>query len=1168
MVIDPQIRRGIDKVQLKIAQGNQVRTIEGEKDKQGHWALLATPLDRKIHDLQIPVVVIHSGGALKGVIGNDEITIGDTPIQLRNVRQLDFGKPTKILLADSKTIQGKLEGLSELVIATPNGISIIDRENLISLEVDRDWKGPSRVEYELRVQRGTKVDSINGVFHLGAELAIQPATDANSEPNESTDAEIIQFLSPVKEMFSGGSGRYLVILCHGEQRLFVFDVKINRIIGIIRFKSDVESVRFSASRDHLFLLSDPDRIERRNIHTLAVEHRLDVNTLGLTPGDRPISNIVIGAASYGPLLIKRDGGVARLFDPLTFEKLSFDLGSLSKCKYIFSSAIGESFTGMRRGVSPSGVFVAQREGDNYKSYYGHDSAGMVYANFDGSVLLTSSGRKYSAKAKLLSSSSVSDMKPVPSLIPGYYVSINHSFSSNPPKAHVIDTHTHKKLFVLPAMPERKYRKLARFQPAPHHAQVHVSTHYHRVINLNREGNRLYIRDFDFEEALKSSAKPYFFVKPLETRMAIAGQRFSVNLSGVSSQPPVRFELLNPRDGITLSPKGALTWHVPKDFAPRDIVVAIRLKDQGGKQQLFRIRIHVYRPDEVKLKRLANTAPPGSIKVPPVEKRKTIKLPGKIAATTLAANGELLVLHLPDPGMLVFFSFKERRIVKQVGTDSETALLAGGETNLIMVYPKRHLMERWNLKTFQRDIRTTVPVVGVVGRIAMGYGSQGPLFVGTEYGIHALSPESVREHEWPWTLKPRVRFDARDAPLVISSDGKRAVAGDYHLYVHNNWIDVVKPGKSGALQFFPPMELSISDIRGRSYLSAPWGKPIPETTPSHRYRAYIIPASHPGFNLRVRYEGSQYGANTPTISVHGASNQELIHKLPPQDVMSLQMSERTLGLLQQERYHYHPDLNLLVLIPSRNESLELLHFDLNEALKKRDDYLFVASVPRTEVKEGERFRYQIEAKGRLAPLQYTLVSKPEGMTVSKTGQLQWDVPKNLDKKATGVIVEVRDNQGRSVFHSFTLAVLDPAKPQRSIPTKKELVLWTAKSMEGRQVVITLYDGAKKVSQQLDYLFSRKGPNYKPKRIELPRMYFDRVRIEVRSSTRGSTGLTEIQIIDPKGTNIAKGAATTGTPEANLKTLTDGDVNSSDSRKRWVVPKGKSDCWIELKLGDVK
>jgi hypothetical protein len=114
--------------------------------------------------------------------------------------------------------------------------------------------------------------------------------------------------------------------------------------------------------------------------------------------------------------------------------------------------------------------------------------------------------------------------------------------------------------------------------------------------------------------------------------------------------------------------------------------------------------------------------------------------------------------------------------------------------------------------------------------------------------------------------------------------------------------------------------------------------------------------------------------------------------------------------------------VLVTIPGTNDRLVLQRFDLEEALDKLGvDYLFVTSTPPTHVKSGSRFEYTVAVKSKKGGVTYRLDSGPDGMSVSPTGVITWNVPADMASGSVSVILSVKDATAQERFHSFPLKI---------------------------------------------------------------------------------------------------------------------------------------------------
>lgn len=86
-------------------------------------------------------------------------------------------------------------------------------------------------------------------------------------------------------------------------------------------------------------------------------------------------------------------------------------------------------------------------------------------------------------------------------------------------------------------------------------------------------------------------------------------------------------------------------------------------------------------------------------------------------------------------------------------------------------------------------------------------------------------------------------------------------------------------------------------------------------------------------------------------------------------------------------------------------------------------LQITSNPPQAIGEDRRYVYQVEAT---APdpksLVYSLITAPTGMTISKTGRVEWQMPEpKLGSHAYEVVIRVADATGGEVFQNFEINV---------------------------------------------------------------------------------------------------------------------------------------------------
>jgi V8-like Glu-specific endopeptidase len=416
----------------------------------------------------------------------------------------------------------------------------------------------------------------------------------------------------------------------------------------------------------------------------------------------------------------------------------------------------------------------------------------------------------------------------------------------------------------------------------------------------------------------------------------------------------------------------------------------------------------------------------------LEAEKVVRpLPSTIGDLAVGGGGRFLVLHLPRVRKLAVFDVSAARVVKYIPLEEEGALCAAGQDKLVVVLPRKSVIQRWSLATLERERSQPLPVREQAVTMAMGSASQGPLLVGTASGIHFLDLQSLRpsdvhmpDHR-PGGVGERTRIRA-------SADGKvfglwRADSVPqgmevytligHHLQTHYEHQSAghVAPGPDGKVIF----------TRRGLYTSAL--KPRKEDNDGGA--AYCVPAAQGPLYLSLT-------AGRPgKCALHMVGTSSPLVQLSDVEVPEGLLDDGSEALGSDRRFQLIPAAKVLVTIPASNDRLVLHRFDLVEALKKADiDYLLVMSTPPTVAKKGETLRYQLEVLSRKGGVSYRVDSGHKGMEITSGGLLQWAVPAKTEETEVSIILVVGDSAGQEVFHTFTLAPVD-SSPAAKPPGEK-------------------------------------------------------------------------------------------------------------------------------------
>jgi hypothetical protein len=427
------------------------------------------------------------------------------------------------------------------------------------------------------------------------------------------------------------------------------------------------------------------------------------------------------------------------------------------------------------------------------------------------------------------------------------------------------------------------------------------------------------------------------------------------------------------------------------------------------------------------------APAGPVELKPTRlatSREEKPLPGTVSDLAVGGGGRYLILHLGKLRKLAIFDIQELQ-THYIPAASDTLYFTAGRDKLVIVLPDQNIIQRWDLQTRTREVATTLPFTDTVRGVLMGSASEGPVLVGGK-STHFLDLR---------TLRP---VDIKGAGALQFGDGS---------FTRRIWVSADGTVFGSTYRGLSPSGLNICVLQGnecKNYsqhispghiLPGPNGKVI--YTSGGRYTPQArkldgdkqslpcYPSLHPNYYFSIRF-GDRLSGGFPSsrqkkavMSVHLAGDSRPLLTLPevelpvPRDRFG---GWGSLGL--DKRIHLIPQAKVLVIIPLTDDRIVLHRFDVEEALEKAGiDYLLVSSTPPGRAYKGKPFAYQVKVKSKKGGVKYTLASGPEGMKVTSTGLLSWQVPADLAGSKVNVILSISDKTGQEIFHTFDLAIAE-------------------------------------------------------------------------------------------------------------------------------------------------
>jgi hypothetical protein len=425
----------------------------------------------------------------------------------------------------------------------------------------------------------------------------------------------------------------------------------------------------------------------------------------------------------------------------------------------------------------------------------------------------------------------------------------------------------------------------------------------------------------------------------------------------------------------------------------------------------------------------------SLPSPPEDSKVVRPLPGAVAGVAVGGGGRFLVLHLPQLRQLAIFDATEARVVKYLPLPEDSILFAAGLDRLFVVLPGSNVIQRWNLKTFEREVAAPLPVAGKITAACLGSASPGPLLLAVEGG-----PAAGCVFLDTTTLKP--------IPVQVAGGGQLPGAGPF---LHASADGATFTWRAGTLGI-EPHGVAVLYLNGQraTVRSVGMQSSVPVPGPDGRYiyttsGVYtdqlvhlhprpaspnvgnpFVPAHHGSFFLRLDPKPGNQGLGRLFVYVAG-QEEPFAHLEDVEGVLPEQVAfggGNAAKLTPDQRVHFIPDARLIVTVSAANDRLILYRFDVEQALASSGkDYLVVTSQPPRSVRKGGTYTYQIRGVSSKGGIQYRLDSGPAGMTLGAGGELTWRVPGDHAEKETVVITVVEDAGKQECYHPFTITVRD-------------------------------------------------------------------------------------------------------------------------------------------------
>jgi hypothetical protein len=324
--------------------------------------------------------------------------------------------------------------------------------------------------------------------------------------------------------------------------------------------------------------------------------------------------------------------------------------------------------------------------------------------------------------------------------------------------------------------------------------------------------------------------------------------------------------------------------------------------------------------------------PTDIKPPTLEAdRVERKLDAAATAVAVGGGGRYLVLHLAKLGKLAVFDVNAAKVVGTIPINEEGAQFTAGLEDVVVVLPRAGTIERWSLRTLERDVAATLPIKGVIKAIAMGSASKGPLLIYSAAGTEQLDRTSFALINTE-TMRPIIGDLNTQAASIMtgsyrdllhiraSADGK----------VFGMWCTSHSPSGMGVIVYSEAVTRTYYVHNSVGYVvPSPDGKALYTRTGKYPLGDQGKPPDRleNGNPLLPACQGEQYlslpgPGRAGAATIEGLGNDKPIATLPDLGLPKLQEDFIKNDLTFDRRVNFVPEGRLLITIPSSDDRLVL------------------------------------------------------------------------------------------------------------------------------------------------------------------------------------------------------------------------------------------------------
>jgi hypothetical protein len=460
--------------------------------------------------------------------------------------------------------------------------------------------------YKRRGERPTYTESGDVAVAFATKPAPSAALDGNEPENfgqpaeELTGESVTKLPASVEDAAVAGGGRYLVLKLNDIPGLAVFDIYAGELIKIIRLPS-TDFLMAAGGNTALVYFNENNLLQTWDLTTYE-KGKTKPNPVGLR-----VTNIVMGHSRGDIAFVRSTTGSDALSRTVNFPlnvRTLVPIGSNGEPEFArgrnhsYRDKVHWRTDGNLRIItewctshSPTGFGVFNRNGTKFEHRYDHDSKGTLLVGDDGRIY-TATGEIYAVN--LVKRGDIKSQFLVPAIGGSLIVGLTDDGSLTLYEAGKTTPLTPWGEF--PDWTQDKNNRgrwrWGRDRLAPDRRITFVPA-AGRVAFIPFEDDRIVLRPFSFQAALKKSGVDYLIVTSTPPSSAKVGVRWKYQAKAISSSDGIEYKLEFVPEGMKATAGGLITWTPKKSSAGRTEKVVLLIKDASGEQTYHTFDVSVY-----------------------------------------------------------------------------------------------------------------------------------------------------------------------------------------------------------------------------------------------------------------------------------------------------------------------------------------------------------------------------------------------------------------------------------------------------------------------------------------------------------------------------------------------------------------------------------------------